>query len=66
MKKRLIILLAIVTSSVFAKTEPVFLFDRDHQDAIILKNGAKLENGKLKLDGRKGYAEFKDSEALWS
>ena len=52
MKKRLFILLSIVTSSVFAKTEPVFLFDRDHQDAIIMKNGAKLENGKLKLDGR--------------
>ncbi len=45
----------------FAAAEPVFLFDSAHQSSIILKNGAKIENGILKLNGKKGYAEFKNS-----
>ena len=57
------ILLAI-SITVFAKNKPVFLFDKDHQDSIILKDGAKIENGILKLNGKKGYAEFKHSTSF--
>ena len=61
MEKRVFALLFFSAFAVFARPGPVFLFDQDHQDAIILKDGAELENGKLKLNGRKGYAEFKNS-----
>ena len=63
MKKYLLFLTAFVLgSTVFAGGKaPVFLFDRNHQNSIILKDGAKLENGILKLNGKKGYAEFKNS-----
>ncbi len=63
MKKLLLFSAAITfTFSTFAAGKaPVFLFDREHQDSIVLKDGAKLENGILKLNGKKGYAEFKNS-----
>ena len=61
--KKLFILFAAVFCAlhVYGAKEPVFLFDHNHQNSIILKDGAKLENGILKLNGKKGYAEFKNS-----
>ena len=61
MMRRNILILLCCVSCLFAKTGPVFLFDREHADAIIVKEGAKLENGILRLDGKKGHAEFKES-----
>ena len=66
MKKLLLFSVAITFAfSTFAANKaPVFLFDGEHQDSIILKDGAKIENGILKLNGKKGYAEFKNSSAF--
>ena len=66
MRKYVLFFAAIlICNSIFAdNAKPVFLFDRNHQDSIILKDGAKLENGILKLNGKKGYAEFKNSSAF--
>lgn len=64
--KKLFILFAAVFCALHAygAKEPVFLFDHNHQNSIILKDGAKLENGILKLNGKKGYAEFKNSSGF--
>lgn len=61
MKKFTLFVLLSCVFCAFAKTEPVFLFDKNNYDAIVLKGGAKLTNGILKLNGKKGYAEFKNS-----
>ena len=61
MKKIVVIFILGISFCLLGAVEPVFLFDEKHQNSIILKDGAKLENGILKLDGKKGYATFKNS-----
>ena len=61
MKRSLLNLLFCCAASLFAAAEPLFLFDEAHLDSVVIKDGAVLENGILKLNGKKGHAEFKES-----